>query len=264
MPHNLSHIKEMIDRCQWQWAKTYENCPHEYIVRGKCELTDEEFLAFVDAQRCMGTPEQWGKYNFPYLYINGYKYWTMGSSYEETKIINRQKVFGEFDQLSNPTLPHYSSVDSQYIVNRVMLLVRDNEVFEAACGDGQFVKESNISPNKYHGVDPCKKAIANFKNNLPEFANRIRCQSFEEAINAWKGKEAVVVATFGAASYIMKPYLQILATHNRHYFLMFYKEDFCPESFKEMHHFHYSHQELEEIFPKARIYAFKKYLCVEA
>ena len=264
MPHDLTHIKKMIDRCQWQWAKTYENCPHEYIVRGKCELTDEEFLAFVDAQRCMGTPKQWGKYNFPYLYIDGYKYWTMGSSYEETKIINRQKVFGEFDQLSNPTLPHYSSVDSQYIVNRVMLLVRDNEVFEAACGDGQFVKESNISPNKYHGVDPCQKAITDFKNNLPEFANRIRCQSFEEAINAWKGKEAVVVATFGAASYIMKPYLQILATHNRHYFLMFYKEDFCPESFKEMHHFHYSHQELEEIFPKARIYAFKKYLCVEA
>ena len=63
MPHNLTHIKEMIDRCQWQWAKTYESCPHEYIVRGKCELTDEEFLAFVDAQRCMGTPEQWGKYN---------------------------------------------------------------------------------------------------------------------------------------------------------------------------------------------------------
>ncbi len=264
MPHNLSHIKEMIARCQWQWAKTYESCPHEYIVRGKCELTDEEFLAFVDAQRCMGTPEQWGKYNFPYLYIDGYKYWTMGSSYEETKIINRQKVFGEFDQLDNPTQPHYNPEDGRFVAERIMLIARNNKVFEAACGNGQFVKEANIPPERYQGVDPSKKAIADFRNSLPQYAKCIRCQSFEEAVNAWKGKDTVVVATFGAASYIMRPYLELLAKHNNRYFLMFYKKDFCPEGFEEMHHFDYSHQDLEEIFPKAQIYAFKQYLCVEA
>ena len=84
-------LREMISRCQWKFAKTMPQCPHEYIVRGKCPLTEEEFLDFVDAQRRFGVYERWGKYNFPYLHIDGYKYWTMGDSYENTIISNRVK-----------------------------------------------------------------------------------------------------------------------------------------------------------------------------
>jgi hypothetical protein len=64
-------------------------CPHEYIVRGKCPLSEDEFLYFVNMQRKHGTPEQWWKYNHPYLYIDDYKYWTMGAPLDETTVINK-------------------------------------------------------------------------------------------------------------------------------------------------------------------------------
>ncbi len=89
---NYEKLREMITRCQWTFAKTMPLAPHEYIVRGKCPLTDEEFLYFIDMQRHYGVKEHWGKYYHPYLYIDDYKYWTMGAPYEETIVINRAKV----------------------------------------------------------------------------------------------------------------------------------------------------------------------------
>ena len=82
----------MISRCHWTFAKTMPFAPHEYIVRGKCSLTDDEFVYFVDMQRQFGIKERWGKYNNPYLYIDDYKYWTMGAPIKDTKVINRAKV----------------------------------------------------------------------------------------------------------------------------------------------------------------------------
>lgn len=91
MEYNEERLKALIAKCKWTFAKTMPTCPHEYIVRGKCALTDEEFLYFVHAQREYGVPERWWKYNFPYLHIDGYKYWTMGDTFENTTIINRAK-----------------------------------------------------------------------------------------------------------------------------------------------------------------------------
>ena len=85
-------IRELISRCQWTFAKTMPWAPHEYIVWGKYPLTEEEFLFIVDMQRQFGKVECWGKYVFPYLYVDGYKYWTMGAPVEETTVINRAKV----------------------------------------------------------------------------------------------------------------------------------------------------------------------------
>lgn len=91
MEYNIEKLRALIGKCKWTFAKTMPTCPHEYIVRGKCALTDDEFLYFVHAQREYGVPERWRKYNFPYLHIDGYKYWTMGDTFENTIIINRAK-----------------------------------------------------------------------------------------------------------------------------------------------------------------------------
>ena len=85
-------LREMVARCEWTFAKTMPWCPHEYIVRGKCPLSEEEFIYFIDMQRNYGKVERWGKYITPYLYIDDYKYWTMGAPYEETIIMNRAKI----------------------------------------------------------------------------------------------------------------------------------------------------------------------------
>ena len=41
----------MIARCEWTFAKTMPFAPHEYIVKGKCPLTTDEFEYFVNMQR---------------------------------------------------------------------------------------------------------------------------------------------------------------------------------------------------------------------
>jgi hypothetical protein len=91
-PEDWEKLREMVARCQWTFAKTMPWCPHEYIVRGKCPLSEEEFLYFIDMQRNYGKVERWGKYITPYLYIDDYKYWTMGAPVEETIVMNRAKV----------------------------------------------------------------------------------------------------------------------------------------------------------------------------
>lgn len=90
---NYNKMRSMIARCQWTFAKTMPWCPHEYIVRDKCSLTDDEFVYFVEMQRYFGVKERWGRNILPYLYIDDYKYWTMGGTMDETKVINRAKVY---------------------------------------------------------------------------------------------------------------------------------------------------------------------------
>ena len=88
--YNLPYIVSLLNQEKWIWAKTMPSIPHEYIVRGKCRMQEEDFLMIVHVQRDFGKHEVWGKYNFPYLYLNGYKYWTMGDTFENTIILNRQ------------------------------------------------------------------------------------------------------------------------------------------------------------------------------
>ena len=88
----FNKLLSMITLCKWTFAKTMPFAPHEYIVKDKCPLASEEFEYFVNIQREYGVNERWGKYILPYLYINDYKYWTMGAPIEETTVINRARV----------------------------------------------------------------------------------------------------------------------------------------------------------------------------
>ena len=89
---NYGKLRGMVDRCKWTFAKTMPFAPHEYIVRDRCSLTKDEFEYLVKMQRERGVKERWGKYNNSYLYIDDYKYWTMGAPLEETTVINRAKA----------------------------------------------------------------------------------------------------------------------------------------------------------------------------
>ncbi len=89
--YDVNTIRDYISRCEWTFAKTMPQCPHEYIVKYKCQLSDKEFELFVWTQRVLGVLEDWGPYRHQYLYIDGYKYWTMGCGIEDTIIINRAK-----------------------------------------------------------------------------------------------------------------------------------------------------------------------------
>lgn len=244
--YDIEKIKSLLSQCKWTWAKTYISVPHEYIVREKCGLSDDDFLYIVAAQRELGTPERWGKYNFPYLYLDGYKYWTMGNDFDVTKIINRQKVFSEFDTLDR-IISICEEDEKKYITN-VILSTFDKPIFEVGFGDGWLIKYANLPPSKWYGVEPSKKCVSYVRDSYKGFYKRVANCSFEESIDKWIASDSVVVALFGTASYLMGQYLKLLKESGKDYFLMFYKYRYCPEQFASMHHFSYTKEGLERSF----------------
>lgn len=135
-------LRSMISRCKWTFAKTMPFAPHEYIVKDKCPLTTEEFEYFVSGQREYGVKERWGKYNHPYLYIDDYKYWTMGAPLEETTVINRTKasavndVHQLYEGIYNRGEKTMDYVD-EYI-HRQLGLVEDNKSFNIELINGRL------------------------------------------------------------------------------------------------------------------------------
>lgn len=247
---NLDRIQGFIDKCQWGWAasEAYRDIPHEYIVRRRCALTDSEFVEFVKAQREFGIHERWGSYNNQYLYVGGYKYWTMGDTIPNTIIMNRQKLFDEFDNIITPYPEYYTSRQGGIIAEALAQFDCDS-YFEIGCGDGKFLDYFQVNPARYYGIDPSKNHLAVFKKRNG-FYRRCCCKAFENITTTkLEGVRQLVFGVFGSPSYVMKPYLDILYRSGCQFFLMFYKEGFVPEVFKEMHSFPYSEKELSKLFP---------------
>ena len=152
MEKNIDYdkLREMIARCEWKFAKSMPFAPHEYIVRDKCPLTDEEFVYFIDMQRRYGVKERWGRYNNPYLYIDDYKYWTMGESYDKTTVINRAKacvvdnvhrLYNGLEEINNSDMEGHGYLD-EYISSKLGLKV-DNNKFNVELINGRLKEISD-------------------------------------------------------------------------------------------------------------------------
>lgn len=257
--YDVDYIRALITKCQWTWAKTYIDIPHEYIARQRCPLKEDDFLYFVKCQREFGTHERWGRYNFPYLYIDGYKYWTMGDTLPNTIIINRQKVFDEFKLLDYPYKRYYSEEESQTISKCIMSMFAC-PVFEIGVGNGDFIKDSGVPANSFYGIDSNFLAIDTLSNEYPMLKNRLNNISFEECRKLWQNYNGVIIALFGTASYLMGPYLKILKESKKDYFLMFFKKGFCPIGFINTHFNEYSLEGIRHSFSGGYVKEYSNYI----
>ena len=244
---DINILREFIHRCEWKWAKSMVNVPHEYIYRGRCPLTDDEYYYFLKAQVYCGKKEWYGRKLNSYLYIDGYKYWTMGEYVADNNTMNRQKVFGEYDNLLDPFPEYYSEQDLKCVANAIRQF--NLSVFDAGCGDGRIFKHLGLSPQRYYGIDPSKRCVAQLRENNPGMFQRVSTRPFEEMTDRWQSTECVVVATFGSASYFMTQYLELLAKSNKPHFLMFFKNGFLPTVLGETHIFNRSTEQLKRLFP---------------
>ena len=84
-------LKSFIEKQSWIFAKTYANkAPHEYIIRGRINGTDEEFMAVVNYIQEHGiTMLYWGHPN-KYIFLDGQEYWVMRNDENDpSTILNR-------------------------------------------------------------------------------------------------------------------------------------------------------------------------------
>jgi len=87
----IKEIQDFIKKNNWVFAKTYaKSFPHEYVVKN--DDNKKDFEAFVKFIQTKGEVRKFFKEDFRYYFIDGYKYWTMGSAPEKTIIINREEM----------------------------------------------------------------------------------------------------------------------------------------------------------------------------
>jgi len=246
-------VESLLFQEQWNWNHFTPENPCEYILKNDCKMGNKKFNSLAE-HLLINYPEGFT--------LKGYIYYANESNNKEISIV-RKRIFNEFDKLDNPTIPHYSERMLKEVSDEIQSLFPCRRLFEIACGNGSLVKSLNLSHSFYRGCDPSAKAISAFKINLPDYAYTIYQLSFEESYDLWHNTDEVIVATFGAPNYVMREYLCLLAENHRDIYLMFYKPDYCPEEFKNMHENHYSEQELQEIFSDYTINEYHEYLIVK-
>lgn len=239
----IAKIRSYIKRCDWQWAATMSDVPHEYIVRRRCALDDNEFFDFVRATREFGVKERWWKYELMYLYIDGYKYWDMGGAIDHTKIIiNRQKIFSEFDELPEIEPNYYNASQMRWIVGLVKDYIGDRSIFEIGTGTGMFASFLGLTGQKYHGCEPSKRAYDEFRKYNPQ-CNIIN-KSFEECAKSYLEDDCVFVGIYGSPNYVMSPYLKMIDEAHKDFFMMFYNDNYVPNQLKDTHFFRHKYPNL--------------------
>lgn len=88
-----SELQAIFDKKTWHFAKTMPHIPHEYARRSEWG-DSEQFTWVVGFINVFGEKEKFFSKTYTYLYLNDYKYWTMGQAHQpldKTEIINRAK-----------------------------------------------------------------------------------------------------------------------------------------------------------------------------
>ena len=85
----LFNITQILESKAYRFAKTMPESPHFYTLKREWD-NPKEFEKAVSYIRENGQKELWQDgQHYTYLYVNGWKYWTMGSPASETILINR-------------------------------------------------------------------------------------------------------------------------------------------------------------------------------
>jgi hypothetical protein len=101
---DMSEIRAFIGSVEWRFAKTMAWCPHFYNVLHWNPGKRDGFFKLVSAIFNHGYEEEWPtpaerkrlsshrKRIVTYFNVDGYKYWVMDPTIEETDLINRAKI----------------------------------------------------------------------------------------------------------------------------------------------------------------------------
>ena len=88
---NERELRDFIEKQSWIFAKTYANkAPHEYVVRGRINGTEEEFMEAVNYIQKYGIVMLYWNHPNKYIFLDGRQYWVMRNNEDDpTTILNR-------------------------------------------------------------------------------------------------------------------------------------------------------------------------------
>ena len=92
---DLIELQEWAKKQKWVFAKTYaKTAPHEYLVLKTLESEEDRKMFFELARRIFdqGYMGQFWTKEYKYYDMDGYKYWSMDRTVEETELINRERL----------------------------------------------------------------------------------------------------------------------------------------------------------------------------
>jgi len=85
---NDEQVVKLLESATYKFAKTMPQWPHWYTLRQTWE-SSQDFESVVVFIRENGKTEKYMSKEYVYFYLNGYKYWTMEASPNQTILINK-------------------------------------------------------------------------------------------------------------------------------------------------------------------------------
>lgn len=135
--------------------------------------------------------------------------------------------------------------------------------YDIGCGTGLLLELlPDLKPIDYRGVDPSMGMLEVLINKFPEFEDSVGCHyaEFDDVDFHYFDN---IVSLFGSISYVDKDFLMSLSSSSCNLFLMFYKPDYYPVTYKktcvEFNHFNYTKEELNELFSDCDINEFNNF-----
>ena len=226
----FDEVASALLRAPNRYAVTMPSCPHWYTLRKDWD-DEARFEAVVQFIRDHGYAERFGRSRFIRLNVNGWKYWSMGAPLSETILINRAliDVPAAYDSIADRYDDLFASEADRALERELMELLAYEKggVLDIGCGTGMFL--DHVTPHHYVGIDPSKRMLAQHRRKHP-WPDHVTVPTTFESFH-WPDRFNLVVALFGAASYIDPPALarvpRMTAPRGR-YFLMFYRDGYHP------------------------------------
>jgi hypothetical protein len=94
----MAEIRKFIASVEWRYAKTMPSCPHFYNMLLWNSEKKDGFMKLVSAVFNHGYKEPWPRPPqkasriVTYFNVDGFRYWVMDATIEETDLINRAEL----------------------------------------------------------------------------------------------------------------------------------------------------------------------------
>lgn len=262
---NKQEAIDLLEKATYRFAKSAKNKnPHWYTLRDTWE-DDEKFSEIVQYIRDNGKEERFWNIKYLCFHYKGWKWWTMGSPINETILINKTFVSEQYNAIAYKYDELF--VDDKYISenNEIVEMLKpylyDVGILDIGSGTGLLLDMFSLKPEYYVGIDPSYGMIKRSRSKYPLHKFKV------DKLETFQGYTNTCVSLFGCMNYVLPDYITRVYDLSQRHFLMFYKEDYDPITYKiaevDFYHNKYTMKELKQIYSKSKVTKWNNYYIVQ-